>query len=106
VFDPLLGRTLLTLRDGHAPSLSGAAGGSKSVTALRFSPCGWLLASGGVDRALRCWETGEGRAVVQLVGHHRTPPALLEWAADSRRLVACGRDVSPLVWRVNEGVKE
>lgn len=93
IFDPLLGRTLVTLRRAHA--------GGGGVTAAAFSPCGRLLASGGADCCVRLWGWEEGRLLACFSGAHAQPPTALHWSPCGRLLAAGGRDEAPRVWRTS-----
>jgi hypothetical protein len=126
VFEPASKQPLFTLRRPHAPGVvrlgtPAPGGGSATATAAQLSPSGRLLATAGIDNAVKArgrgvwsplqhvltlcsaaaqiWDADEGTLVCSLVGHS-APPRALAWAADERMLASGAGDATPRVWAV------
>lgn len=107
VFEPATGQVLFTLRNAHVPGggrpvlqvpIGAAASGGGSVTAARLSPSGRLLATAGVDNAVKVWDAAnEGELLAVFVGHD-APPRMLVWGPGERALVSGGCDAAPHTW--------
>ena len=125
VFEPASKQPLFTLRRPHAPGVArtgapAAGGGSATATAAQLSPSGRLLATAGIDNAVKVrhmralkpcanrdascfapttqiWDADEGALVCSLVGHS-APPRALVWAADESMLASGAGDATPRVW--------
>ena len=99
VLDARICKPLFTQRGSHsAPTPSGSPL-SASVTCARLSPCGLLMASGGVDKVVRVWSTEEGTQVAAFVGH-AAPPEHLSWSPDAALLLSAAPGAAPRVWRI------
>lgn len=72
-------------------------GHTAPIRALRFSPDGRSLASGGDDNALRIWDVGSGRSITTLRRHAR-PIKSCAFSADGQRVASGGDDRQVLVW--------
>src|SRR5512146_2137892 len=70
------------------------------VHALKVSPGGEVLASGGADKVIRLWRRADGASLGVLAGH---AGAVLDLDfLDEDRLASVGRDYQVVVWRVGE----
>jgi WD40 repeat protein len=58
-----------------------------ATAAVAFSPDGKLLASGGLDRAVRIWDVATGKELFRLPGHTRTVTGL-GFSRNGKRLVS------------------
>jgi hypothetical protein len=126
VFEPASKQPIFMLRRPHAPGVTrigtpAPGGGSATATAAQLSPTGRLLATAGIDCAVKArdcsvrpsahheltpcsaaaqiWDAEEGTLVCSLVGHS-APPRVLAWAADERMLASGAGDATPRVWAV------
>ena len=103
VFEPATGQVLFSLQRPHAAqpvraAPAGAPAASATVTAACLSPSGRLLATAGVDNAVKVWDASDGALLCNLVGHS-APPHSLVWAPDDRVLVSGGgADTAPRAW--------
>jgi WD40 repeat protein len=73
-------------------------GHSGDVKALKFSPDGMLLCSGGADKTLRVWKVEGGEEVTKA----ETPAVVLSvaWLGDGKRVVSGGADNVIRVWQL------
>jgi WD40 repeat protein/predicted Ser/Thr protein kinase len=71
------------------------------VWAVRWSPDGSQLASGGYDRTIRIWDATNGQ-LIQVLDGHRRQVKHLDWSGDGSRLYSAGDDGLVNVWRMNE----
>jgi hypothetical protein len=69
------------------------------VQALSFSPDGWLLASCGLDGAVRLWESASGQERRRYQGH-RSWALSIDFAPDGGRLASASLDGTAVVWQV------
>ncbi len=72
------------------------------VYLVRYSPDGKLLASAGLDKVVRLWDTQTGLEVRQFQGHTENVYALA-FAPDGKTLVSGGRDKTVRLWDVVSG---
>ncbi len=72
------------------------------VYLVRYSSDGKLLASAGIDKLVKLWDTETGREVRQLQGHTETVYALA-FAPDGKTLVSGSRDKTVRLWDVASG---
>jgi WD40 repeat protein len=72
------------------------------VMSLAFSPDGKLLASGGVDRAIKIWEPGTGRLLHTLEGHNFWVNSVA-FHPNGRELASAGADALVKLWDVPSG---
>ncbi|KAK0412287.1 hypothetical protein QR680_006130 [Steinernema hermaphroditum] len=68
------------------------SGCTAPVTSVKFSPDGFYVASGCVDKTFRVWKTGEDFAEVSKCRAHSTGINDIAWSADSRFLASCSDD--------------
>lgn len=94
----MLGRVHDTLSD----QLWAVHGHRGSVFAVRFSPDGSLLASGGEDRHIRLWNANDGALKFTLKGHEKTVWQLA-FSPDGARLVSGSLDGTVRAWDVQTG---
>lgn len=70
------------------------------VWSVAFSPDGKKLATACSDRAVRVWNTDDGRCLLTLRGHADEVWSVA-FSPDGRTLASGGKDGSVLLWRVN-----
>jgi len=75
-------------------------GHTDSVNRLSFSADGRMLASGGMDKALRLWDVGTGREILVL---HGTTCGALAFSPDGSQLAAQGEGETVKLWDVETG---
>jgi WD40 repeat protein/tRNA A-37 threonylcarbamoyl transferase component Bud32 len=86
LLDPATGKELAVL-----------AGHTDNLMAVRFSPDGTFIASGGYDGTVRVWESNSTRLVTTLHGHAGTVHAV-EWSAASDLLASASEDRTVRLW--------
>ncbi|MGI9242560.1 MAG: protein kinase domain-containing protein [Verrucomicrobiales bacterium] len=74
---------------------------TSGVTALSFSPDGDLIASSGVDKALRIWGGASGQVRATLDGHHDEVEDVA-FGPDASLLASCGLDNTVRLWDVGK----
>ena len=75
---------------------------SDTVSALKFSPDGSKIASGGTDRFARIFETERGKELQSLEGH--TGHVLgVSWQRNGRVLASVGADKAVKIWNLTNG---
>lgn len=73
---------------------------------VRFSPDGRLIATGGVDRVVRLWESQTAKPLTELPGHGGTAMCG-EFSPDGKRLATGGREDHTInVWNVADSTLE
>ncbi|MBA3726860.1 MAG: hypothetical protein H0W86_10500 [Armatimonadetes bacterium] len=83
-------------------SLPGHEDGSFAV---RFSPDGTLLASGGEDEDVRIWRVSDGALIRTLTGDDLADPVYISFSPDGSLIAAgyFGYEITVRVWRVSDG---
>jgi len=90
--------------DTDRPELILQSGHSFKVDAMAFSPDGRLIATGGVDTAIKIWDAATGRVLRTLEGHHGGVKAVA-FSPDGRRLASGGNDGRIRFWEIASGAK-
>ncbi|KAL7675742.1 hypothetical protein ACOME3_002008 [Neoechinorhynchus agilis] len=81
-----------------APTMQLSGGHESEIYTARFSPNGFILASGGHDRKILLWNVyGECVNWASLLGHGGAIMQL-EWRSDGTELVSCGTDRLAFFW--------
>lgn len=83
-------------------ALSGHRGGSFAV---RFSPDGQFLASGGEDSNVKLWRVSDGALLREFPGAGLADPVSVNFSPDGSLIAAgyFGYDITIRVWRVSDG---
>jgi serine/threonine-protein kinase len=89
--------TLRELKTVRVPS-----GGQ--LYALKFSPDGKTLASGGNDKLVRLWDVETGKAL-KVLAEHKNTVFCLAYSRDGKFLASGGQDGVVLIWDVEKGAK-
>lgn len=85
-------RPVLVLQTGH----------SWGVNCAVFAADGSWLASGGADNAIKIWQTGAGRELRSLVGHHGYVKSLAR-SSNGNWLASGANDREIKVWEIASG---
>ncbi len=75
------------------------AGHQKAVCCAAFAPEGKVLATGGFDGDVRCWDAAAGRELFTLAGHDGAVRAVV-FSADGKTLYGGGDDGTVKAWDV------
>jgi WD40 repeat protein/serine/threonine protein kinase len=84
------------------PLQRGSMRHSRRATSVAFSPDGGILASGGLDEAVRLWRTSDGGLVRALSGHSRGVSSVA-FSPDGLTLAVGSLDGTLRLWRVADG---
>ncbi|XP_068097214.1 telomerase protein component 1 isoform X3 [Hyperolius riggenbachi] len=81
-------------------------GHSAAVMCCAFSPDGRLLATGGQDRSVFCWDVSVSPSVLScsLLSCHKDWVTGCSWA-DNGKLVSCSGDGALCLWDVQQGIQ-
>ncbi len=75
------------------------------ITCVAFSPDGTVCATGGEDRAIRFWDTNDGKLLNTLASAHKAAVTSLQFAKEQDkplRLVSAGGDNTLVVWNLED----
>ncbi len=81
------------------------AGHATTVTSLRFSDNGALVASGDEGSTIRIWSVPDWKPLQQLNGAEPGPIRRLAWSPDATRLASCGGGSHVTIWDRAEGFR-
>jgi WD40 repeat protein len=86
------------------PELILQAGHSSKAEAMAFSPDGRLIATGGMDTAIKIWDAATGR-VLHTLGGHAGGVKAVAFSPDGQRLASGGNDGRIKLWDVASGAE-
>lgn len=95
-------RYLFTLFQRNQTTLQGH---QSDVLAVAFSPDGKWLASGGMDRTIKVWDTRTERAILTIPGHEKNVTAVC-FSPDGKHLVSGSADNTIRMWNASTGQGE
>ncbi len=75
------------------------------ITCVAFSPDGTVCATGGEDRAIRFWDTNDGKLINTVPAAHKAAVTSLQFAQEKDkplRLVSAGGDNTLMVWNLED----
>ncbi|MFH0900431.1 MAG: WD40 repeat domain-containing protein, partial [Pseudomonadota bacterium] len=84
--------------------LGNPPGHGSSCTCLSFSPDSMLVATGGIDRAVRIWDVRTGRQIRRLLGHASAVNDIAH-SPDGRLIASAGSDKSVRLWDATSGAE-
>jgi WD40 repeat protein len=88
-----------------AEPLAVLTGHADAVTALAFSPDGWLLASSSNDCSLRLWSVADAKCVSDIKDAHKKAVSSCTFHPDEQFIYTAALDGTVRIWNV-EGALE
>ncbi|KAK0456239.1 WD40 repeat-containing protein, partial [Armillaria borealis] len=79
-------------------------GHAKSISSLKFSPDGSILASSGADRVIKLWDAYTGEILRTLSGHDQGISDIA-WSHDGEFLASASDDKTIKIWSMDQGVE-
>ncbi|XP_066142356.1 WD repeat, SAM and U-box domain-containing protein 1-like isoform X2 [Euwallacea fornicatus] len=95
----------LTQNETAIDFLSVLDGHNSSVTCVRYSNSGELLASSSLDKSVKVWDTRRNVCLVTLYGHHRYVNCV-GFSKDSNLIVSGSNDKLVIVWDLTGTITE
>lgn len=101
IWDVETGERLLAI-DAHDPAVATGGGTSFGATAVRFSPDGSRLASGGSDGWVRVWDAQTGEELFSFMANE-IGVRYMEYSPDGRLLATAGESETANIWDAQTG---